>query len=68
MTEEKFGINENFSDKSYSLVDRNLIIQADGLYVDCRLYKWHNTWMTCNILLHHKRSHNIYKSIQWKNG
>lgn len=68
MTEEKLVVNGNFSDKSFSLVNRNLTLQADGLYVDCRLYKQCDIWMICNILLHHKRSHHIYKSMPWKNG
>lgn len=61
MTEEKLEkektVNENFSDKSYSLVNRNLTIQADGLYVDFRLYKRHDTWMICVILCCTTRGH-----------
>lgn len=70
MTEEKFIVNENFSDKSYSLVNRSLTTQADGLYVDCRLYKQHHdTWMIGVIFYCTTRGHTTFMnpcSGKWK--
>lgn len=60
MTEEKFIVNESFSEKSYSLVNRNPTTQADGLYVDCRLYKRHDTLMTGVIFCCTTRGHTTF--------